>query len=115
MIIKKCVTLLLYPYHPPCVRNGPDETHLMASAALSMNPDVIGGIEHSIVQACFTRSSTPQSIDDLAISGRRLIVLRAVCMVRMASSCTLIAVGGIFRDLMVTKLFVLTHTYLSLP
>jgi hypothetical protein len=69
----------------------------MASAALSMNPDVIGGIEYPIVQVCFTRSSIPQSIDDLAISGMIcLIVLRAV---RMASPCVLTAVGGIFRDL----------------
>jgi hypothetical protein len=48
------------------------ETHLMASA---------------------------QSIDDLAISGICLIVLRAVCMMRMASPHVLIAVGGIFRYL----------------
>jgi hypothetical protein len=75
------------------------ETHLMASAALSMNPDVIGGIEYPIVQACFTRSSIPQSIDDLAISGICLVVLRAVCMMRMASPCVLTAIGGIFRYL----------------
>ena len=72
----------------------------MASAALSVNPDVIGGIEYPIVQACFTQSFTPQSIDDLAISGMIcLIVLRAVCMVRMASPRVLIAVVGIFRYL----------------
>ena len=65
-----------------------------------MNPDVIGGIEYPIVQVCFTRSSTPQSIDDLAISGMIcLTVLRAVRMVRMASPCVLTAVGGIFRYL----------------
>ena len=72
----------------------------MASAALSRNPDVIGGIEYPIVQACFTRSSIPQSIDDLAISGTIcLIVLRAVCMIHKASPCGLIAVWGIFRYL----------------
>ena len=76
------------------------KAHLMASAALSMNPDVIGGIEYPIVQACFTRLSIPQSIDDLAISGMIcLIVLRAVCMMRMASPRMLTAVEGIFRHL----------------
>jgi len=76
------------------------ETHLMASAALSMNPDVIGGIEYPIVQVCFTQSSIPQSIDDLAISGMIcLIVLRAVCMMRMASPRVFTAVEGIFRHL----------------
>jgi len=65
-----------------------------------MNPDVIGGIEYPIVQACFTRSSIPQSIEDLAISGMIcLIVLRAVCMMRIASPRMLTAVGGIFRYL----------------
>ena len=62
-----------------------------------MNPDVIGGIEDPIVQACFTWSSTPQSIDDLAISVMVcLISLRTVRMVRMASLCVLTAIVGIF-------------------
>ena len=68
----------------------------MASACLSVNPDVIGGIEYPIVQACFTWSSTPQSIDDLAISGMYLFSLRTVCMMRMASPRVLTAIVGIF-------------------
>ena len=94
--------LICYCIHTTPFASGMDkgETHLMASACLSMNPDVIGGIEYPIVQACFTQSSIPQSIDDLAISGMIcLIVLRAVCMMRMASPHVLTAVGGIFRYL----------------
>jgi len=84
------------------------EAYRMASAALSIDPDVIGGIECLIVHGCFTRSSIPQSIGDLAISGICLVVLRAV---RTAFVYILFIVGGV-RRIIVSTTLVLIQTNL---
>jgi len=68
-VLMSMVLVLKGNISPPRVRNGPDEARLMANAALSIDSDVIGGIEIPIVHVCFIRSFIPQSIDNLAISG----------------------------------------------
>jgi len=94
-----------YHISPPRVRNEPDEAHLMANAAPSIDSDVIGGIEIPIVHVCFIRSPIPQSIDDLAISG--------MCPHGSARGITLyvLVVVGV-RRIMVFTLSVLTQTNL---
>ena len=100
-------TVLVLPGNisPPRVRNEPDEAHLMANAALSIDSDVIGGIEIPIVYVCFIRSPIPQSIDNLAISG--------MCPHGSARGITLyvLVVVGV-RRIMVFTSFVLTQTNL---